>query len=254
MDERMEPKIQTIIAEDDDHAREYLQSLLMDRQDLELRESTNNCAGLRKAIINAATGGEPFELAVLDIDLRGQQVFDALTPIPPSRRPAIIFLSAHRHFAPEAFELRAVDYLMKPCDEAKLHRALDRAVKRIYNRRERRERLQSDHPGLLIPAGEAMRLVDFDSITYLESDNKRTIVHTNESTIVAHSALSQLAAKLPANRFIRIHRRYVVNLKRIQSLKHTGSGSYSLAVESHQPAELSVGATFSKSLLYLLGA
>lgn len=244
--------VRVIVAEDDDHAREYVSDLVQERGDLHLGAAVSNAVDLRQSIGAAVTGGEPFELAILDIDLRGVPVFDVLRKIPPSRRPAIILLSAYRDFGPEAFELRAVDYLVKPCEESKFHRALDRAVSRIKRRRDRHAELRGQEFGLLLPSGGEMRMIAFEEIIYLQSNDKQTIVRTENESLAANKALTELAGRLPVEQFMRVHRRFVVNVRRIAGLRHVTSGSYSLRLRCNPPEDVSVGATYSKTLLHFL--
>ncbi|MEQ9366361.1 MAG: LytTR family DNA-binding domain-containing protein [Leptospirales bacterium] len=247
-----ESSVRVIVAEDDDHAREYVGDLVREHSDLELGAAVSNAVDLRAAIGQAATDGRPFELAILDIDLRGVQVFDVLRKIPPSRRPAIILFSAYRDFGPEAFELRAVDYLMKPCEEPRFYRAVDRAVSRILRRRDRRLQFRGQEFGLLLPSGGEMRMIAFEEIIYLQANDKQTIVRTEHESLAANKALTELAGRLPVEQFMRVHRRFVVNLRRIAGLRHVTSGSYSLRLRCEPPADVSVGATYSKTLIHFL--
>ncbi|MCR9142320.1 MAG: LytTR family DNA-binding domain-containing protein [bacterium] len=251
-DDPSEKSIRVLVAEDDDHARDYVSDLVREHAALELGAAVSNAVDLRSAIAAATTDGRPYELAILDIDLRGVPVFDVLRQIPPSRRPAIILFSAHRDFGPEAFEMRAVDYLMKPCDPPRFYQAVDRAVGRIRRRRDRREKIRGQEFGLLLPAGGEMRMVAFEEIIYLQSNDKQTIVRTENESLSANKALTELAARLPVEQFMRVHRRFVVNVRRIAGLRHVTSGSYSLTLRCDPPEDVSVGATYSKSLLHFL--
>lgn len=247
-----EKAVRVIVAEDDDHARDYVSDLVREHVDLELGAAVSNAVDLRSEIGASATDGNPFELAILDIDLRGVPVFEVLRKIPPSRRPAIILLSAYREFGPEAFELRAVDYLVKPCPEPKFFAAVERAVNRIRRRRKRREEIRGQEFGLLLPASGEMRMIAFDEIIYLQANDKQTIVRTENESLAANKALTELAGRLPVEQFMRVHRRFVVNVRRIAGLKHVTSGSYSLRLRCEPPEDLSVGATYSKTLLHFL--
>ena len=184
------------------------------------------------------------DLLFLDIQMPGLTGLDLLKVLPV--KPKVIFTTAYRDHAVEGFDLNALDYLLKPVS---FERFLI-AVNKFHGLPE------APLPGLLIPAQDApfiylkaekkMVKVLLQDIVYIESLKDYIRVRTTEKEIITWQRISSLEEKLPDNKFLRIHRSYIIAIDRITAFNHTSIELGSL--------ELPIGRQFKPSVLKALGA
>ncbi|WP_298498382.1 LytTR family DNA-binding domain-containing protein [uncultured Algibacter sp.] len=129
----------------------------------------------------------------------------------------IIFTTAYRDFAVEGFELQAVDYLLKPVSFDRLLKAVNTYFDIHYdaNHSENTETAPNDF--MFVRADRRMIKIDYESIIYIESYSDYIKIHLANETIVTRETISAIEAKLPSNKFLRIHRSYIIALKHISS-------------------------------------
>jgi two-component system, LytTR family, response regulator len=213
--------IRAIIADDEELARSRLARLI--------KKCSNDIdvvgeAGDGKATVELIERQKP-ELAFLDIQmpvLTGIEV--ALTV---RHKPFVIFVTAFNQFALEAFKASAVDYLVKPVEEETLCAAIKK-FKRLVRPVSSFETIVNqlaDRIGiggqqrLSIPTGDSIKLVPYDEIICLEADNKYTTVYTNKGNYISEISLTDFQNSLPQNRFVRIHRKHIVNFTYVDEIK-----------------------------------
>lgn len=157
----------------------------------------------------------PVDLLLLDIEmpeLDGLQLVKTL-----QNPPAIILVTAHRDYAVEGFEVNAVDYLMKPVSFPRFVRALDR----FEHSRKTGEETASDAPApLYVTVDRKKRRIDPDEIRYVESLKDYIRIHTDHEKIITKETTSDFEKRLPGERFLRIHRSFIVNVDRIRTVAH----------------------------------
>lgn len=221
-------KIRVLVADDEPHALATLEELVRGHPDLELIAScTNGATAVEKALAL-----EP-ELLILDVQMPGATGLDVVELLPQGKRPLVIFATAHDDHAVEAFDLHAVDYLLKPFDDERFRVALDRARKR--HREEGPEEGEQRIEGVLKEHGEdrvaihrggALVLVPFDDIAWVESADQYVRLHLKNGTEeLMRASMGHLEKRLSTPQFMRVHRSAIVAVAEIHSLESATSGT-----------------------------
>ena len=249
--------IRTIIVDDVDLARERIKILLADAE----LEIVAECANGREAI-KAIHGLRP-ELVFLDIQMPNISGFEVVEAVGVEEMPAVIFVTAYDEFALRAFEINAVDYLLKPFDEARLKRAVERAKREIAGRtpalevEEKLRRLLKEvtsEPKYLkrIPVKSArdMTLVLTGEIDWISAAGHYLELHVGSEKHLIREQLNRLEAKLDPEKFVRIHRSIIVNLDSIKSLHPLFNGDHLVILNNGQ--ELNLSRTYHEKLMALL--
>jgi two-component system LytT family response regulator len=254
--------IRAIIVDDEPLARRGLELRLQDAQDIEI---ARQCANGREAL--AAIAELQPDLMFLDIQMPGLSGFDVLAQVPQESLPMIVFVTAFDRFAIDAFEAHALDYLLKPVDEARLARALER-VRAQWQQRQalaQREQLmamlgdlngqgQIEPESLASPAGrparryatmlpirvgrETIRL-DVSTIDWIDAAGDYMCLHAAGQTHVLRATMRELEEMLDPQVFQRVHRSTIVNLARVRSLRPHLNGECFLKLQSGQEVKLS---------------
>jgi len=169
------------------------------------------------------------DLVFLDVQMPECDGFDVLEMMGPDLPRAVIFVTAHDEYALRAFEAGALDYLLKPFDDARFVRALNRAKEKLAyqlpSQRQPARRLVVKSPGQLL-------FLDVADIDYIEAASYYACLHVGRQTHVIRRTLSDLERELGEERFIRIHRSIIANVDRIQGLELQSSGDYEVVLES----------------------
>ena len=169
------------------------------------------------------------DVLVLDIQMPGLSGLDAHALL-PDEGPEVIFATAHPEHAVEAFELGAVDYVLKPIDVARLGKAIERARSRCAMAAASDATAGSEGPRLdRIPVStrEGIVLVDPVDVSHAVFDGSLVTLHTvGGDAHLVDGTLQDLQGRLPADRFERVHRRALINLREVSLLKPTDTGGY----------------------------
>ncbi len=225
--------IRTLIVDDQLLAREALRRLLAAEPDIEI-------VGL------AASGGEALktidelapDLVFLDVTMPDQDGFSVLTQIQPARMPIIIFVTGHDDFALRAFEVHALDYLVKPCTPDRLHSALDRVRQQIQGKQtgEVQRRLTALLHDLKSAPQQTERLavktegrilfVRLADIAWVQAADNYVELHSGTDTHLLRETMNALEKRLPGDRFLRISRSTIVNIEHIKELHPMFHGEY----------------------------
>lgn len=183
---------------------------------------------------------EEVDVAILDVNMPGMSGVDTVLAM-PEERPYVIFLTAHPEHAVSAFDVGAVDYLLKPADEVRLAKALARA-------RQLLDHGQPVAPGegapgklskLAIATHDGAALVSPADITHATFDGALVTVHTPARAILTDDTLQDLEAKLPAGPFERVHRRAILNLEHVERLESVDSGGYVACLSTGKRVDVS---------------
>ena len=254
--------IRTIIVDDEPLARRGLELRLREAADVEI---VRQCANGREAL--AAINELQPDLMFLDIQMPGMSGFDVIKQVPQESLPMIVFVTAFDRFAIEAFEAHALDYLLKPVDETRLERALDR-VRAQHEQRQavaQREQLMAmlaDVTGkgeiesgagagakgaaarryatmLPIRVGRETIRLDVAAIDWIDAAGDYMCVHAASQTHVLRATMKELEEMLDPEVFQRVHRSTIVNLARVRSLRPHLNGECFLKLESGQEVKLS---------------
>lgn len=229
-----------LIADDEAPARDKLQRWLAEQPDIEVVGRAED--GLQAAsLIEQARP----DVAFLDIQMPGLNGLEVAAQLEPAAAPLIVFVTAYDEHAVEAFELNAVDYLLKPYDKERLLKTLVRVRERLGDRQSRipavtTARAHTDCADrLLVPEGERLQLIDSASIDWLEADDNYVHVHTASRSYLLRRTLQDLLVQLGERRFVRIHKSAAVNISAIGSLTPLFKGDYEIALRNGRTLRLS---------------
>ena len=243
--------IRALIVDDEAPARDKLGRWLVEHADISI--AGESADGLAAAAALAAL--KP-DVVFLDIQMPGLSGLELASQLEPADAPLIVFVTAFDEHAIKAFDLNAVDYLLKPYDKDRLRKTLDRLRQRHAAPcrgagsavQTARAQLGSSER-LLVPEREALKLIDSNTIHWLEADDNYVQVHTAGSTYLLRRTLTDLLAQLGEQRFARIHKSAAVNLSEIASLSPLFKGDHEVRLRSGATLRLSrrfKGALFAR--------
>ncbi len=225
-------KIRTLIVDDEPLARGRLRQLLQNEPEIEI---IGECADGREAV--AAIGKTPPELIFLDVQMPELDGFGVLEAVSAGPMPVIVFVTAHDQFAVRAFEVHAVDYLLKPFDRERFQKALRRAVEQVRNRdsgavRQRQSALLADLQSsqLAVKSGGHVVWVKLDEIDWIGSADNYAELHVGSKSHLLRETLGALETRLAPEKFVRISRSAIVNAQRIKELHRQFYGGYELVL------------------------
>lgn len=185
-----------------------------------------------------ALASQPVDLVLLDVQMHDSTGLDVVEKVGAGHMPPVIFITAYDEYAVKAFELNAVDYLLKPFDDERLRTSVGRARERIAERRntalaEQMQALLDSRARkwperIIVKDGERFDFVPVDSIDWIESANNYVQMHCGPRQHLHAESLSSLESRLNPARFLRIHRGRIVNLSRVLAVHSLISGTYEL--------------------------
>lgn len=231
--------IRAVIADDEAPAREKLARWLAEQPDV-------NVVGVAEDGLSAARCIEQLrpDAVFLDVQMPTLSGLEVAAQLEPSAAPLIVFVTAFDEHAVKAFDLNAIDYLLKPYDQDRLARTVQRVRERLHSHQSgaaavevARTRAPSDR--LLVPDGERLHLIDVASVEWLEADDNYVHVHTAGRSYLLRRTLQDLLSQLGETRFVRIHRSTAVNLGAIGSLSPLFKGDYEVQLRNGRALRLS---------------
>lgn len=253
-----ERPLRVFIVDDEPLARQRIRDLLRHEAGVEIVGVADNGV----AAVEAIDDLDP-DLVFLDVQMPGMTGVEVVSQIGPEEMPATIFVTAYDHFAVKAFELAALDYLVKPFDDERFEQAFRRAREMIelHEVREMTQRLvtllgeqprggasaprQTPAPRgdgymerIAVESHGQVRVVPIDRIDYISASGPYAELHVGDRTFVIRERMRNLEERLDPERFFRIHRSAIVRLDRIETLLRGSGGDY--AVRLKGGAELSV--------------
>jgi two-component system LytT family response regulator len=213
--------LRALIAEDETLARRLLREYLTAHADIDVVAEADNGLDAARAI----TELKP-DLVFLDIQmprLTGLEVL-ALT----GRRDGVIFTTAYDQHAMHAFEMHAVDYLLKPFTQARFNAALSRARRLLGQPQPALEKLVAPQPlsRVLVKDGSGLQVLAVDAIDYIESQADYVAFHSGGREHLKAQRISELEAQLDPAQFVRVHRSFIINLAALQGLEKTASDAH----------------------------
>jgi two-component system, LytTR family, response regulator LytT len=243
--------IRTMIAEDEMMARRELLYLLRDEKDIILTPHAEN----GEQLIQLYSEHQP-DLIFLDVEMPGFTGVEAARYITEQSgvdAPMFVFTTAYDEYALDAFEIEAVDYLLKPYDEIRFKKAMTRIRKSIMNKEIAQEtKKEQETPTtakLLVDDGERMVVLSPDSIYYAVPNNRLLEIHTEDKVIMSRMTLQELEDKLAGHMFFRAHRSYLVNLNHILEITPWFNGTSNLTMKNKEKTVIPVSRSASKTIL-----
>lgn len=234
--------IRTLIVDDESLARERIISLLKKENDIEV---VGECSDGEEALqkINSL---KP-DLVFLDIQMpliNGIEVIKSFNKFIPE----VIFVTAYDEYAVEAFEMNALDYLLKPFDQERFSKTLDRARQRLLanSTKEISEKLNNliltfsqnkpDEKHLtkfVIKSAGKISFINVDEINYIEAEGNYLILHTSNSKNLYRDTITNISKKLNPETFIRIHRSYIVKIENIKEMQSHFNSEYIITLKDN---------------------
>jgi len=221
-----------LIVDDNKMARLALKQLVSQVQSLEL---VAECSDAMEAF--SSLNSNHVDLLLLDIEMPDMTGLELLKKL-GNKRPLIIFTTAKKDYAVEAFELNVVDYLVKPITLPRLMQAIDKAAEA---RESDREEVKVEEQGFVfVKDNGVLKRISIDDILYLEAMGDYVKVHTPQKFHVVHATLKSIEEKLPASKFVRVHRSYIVAINKIDYIQEgtISIGKMSIPVADTHKANL----------------
>ncbi|UCH64973.1 MAG: LytTR family transcriptional regulator DNA-binding domain-containing protein [Ignavibacterium sp.] len=231
----MSDKIRTIVIDDEKLAREITKGYLSKHPEIEIiAECSNGFDAIKK--INE----EKPDLIFLDIQMPKISGFEMLELLDDP--PAIIFTTAYDQYAIKAFEVSAVDYLLKPFSEERFNDALEKSYTRIKDKFQQNSTIKNiiDHHDekieflerIVIKDGSKISIVPVESIKWIEAQDDYVMINSDQGRFLKKKTMKFFENHLDENMFIRIHRSYIINADFIQHLEQKGKESYQLILKN----------------------
>lgn len=226
--------LRVVVCDDELIARRRAARLLSEQPGVEV---VAECASGSEVLARLAA--DDVDLVVLDIHMPGMTGLETALQMPEDR-PYLIFLTAHPEHAVAAFDVGATDYLVKPVDEVRLKKALDRA-RRQLDAPLGRDAHEAAAPlaRLAIATRTGVVLLGPDEVTHAVFDGQLVTVHTRDRAILADATLQDLEQRLSAPHFERVHRRAIVNLLHVERLEPVLSGGYVARIAGGKSVDVS---------------
>lgn len=241
-------RIRALIADDEPLARERLKMLLAPEDWLHVIEECSDGISAVAAIEKLRP-----DLVFLDVQMPGATGFDVIEAIGADKMPFVVFVTAYDKYAIKAFDVHAVDYLLKPFDRERFSQALVRARQQLEQRSsgelERRllelvQDLKPVHQKLdrfVIKAGGRVFFVRAEEIDWIEAAGNYVKLHVGSEAHLFRETMNALEARLNADTFYRVHRSHIVNIERVRELQPWFNGEYVVVLRNGTRLPLSRG-------------
>lgn len=244
--------IRTIIADDQRLAREKLRTLLASEKDVKV---VAECSDGKQTVSAIRRLGA--DLLLLEIQMPGMDGFQVLSELSPDEMPAVFFTSAYDQYALRAFEVRALDYLLKPFDLERLQHAIEKVRVELNKSQDRQithrilgllsqlksEITSSSSPDglLVIRAKGRVVFVKLSEIDWIEASANYVRLNAGKESHLVRESMSRILERLNPSHFIRIHRSTIVNFQQIKELIPVNSGEYVVVLKSGKELSCSRG-------------
>jgi len=251
-------KIRALVADDELLARKFIRRML--KQDAEV-EIVAECSNGAEAV--AMIRKEKPDLVFLDVQMPEMNGFAVLDAVRLDHLPEIIFTTAYESYAIRAFELHALDYLLKPFDQVRFKAALKYAKERFHSQQDDEKQIQIGTllesiraqreylDRIIIRADGRITFLHTREIDWIEADDKYVHLHTGKSAKMVRQTLTAIESQLDPKKFVRVHRSAMVNVDRVKELQPLFNGEHSLILESG--TRLTLSRKYKDKLFEILG-
>lgn len=200
-----------IIVDDNKMARMALRQLVSQINELELVAECSDASDALTSLNN-----NHVDLLLLDIEMPDMSGLDLIRQL-GKQRPLIIFTTAKKDYAVEAFELNVVDYLVKPLSFPRFRQAIEKAAEVLESNK---EEVKVEEQGFVfVKDNGVLKRISIEDILFLEAMGDYVKVHTPQKFHVVHATLKSIEEKLPVSKFIRVHRSYIVAINKIDYIQ-----------------------------------
>jgi two-component system LytT family response regulator len=244
-------KIRALVVDDEPMARDRVLSLLQQEEDVEV---VGECGDGTQAV--AAIQHQSPDLVFLDVQMPGHNAFEVIQAVGAERMPTVIFVTAYDEYALKAFEVHALDYLLKPFGRDRFQRTLQHARASLERRRagdlgRRLLALVNDiktEPGpparldrLVVKSGGRVFFLRTDEIDWIEAAGNYVRLHLGEESHLFRETMNRMESRLDGRRFVRIHRSRIVNTERVKELQPWFNGEHVVVLQNGTRLTLSRG-------------
>jgi len=238
--------IRALIVDDEPLACERIRMLLAQEPDVEIAGECRNGADALKAIARLTP-----DLVFLDVQMPELTGFEVLARLDPARMPVIVFVTAYDQYALKAFEVSALDYLLKPFDRERFAKSLSRARAELDRRKSGEVKahvlklLSELQQGkkhlerLIVRASGKVLFLRADEIDWIEAAGNYVRLHCGKDQYLYRETMTKLESQLNPERFARIHRSTIINVERIKELQPWFRGDYQVVLRDNQKLTLS---------------
>ena len=256
------PALRTIIADDEHLARQKLRLLLESEPGVQV---VAECPSGTQTV-EAIHEYKP-DLLLIDIRMPDMDGFEVIGKIKADEMPIVVFTTAYDQFAIRAFEAHALDYLLKPFDEERLHQAVERTrtellkshnltltsrlLDLLAQKSEPRAEAKQNDDRMVIRAGGKVVFLDTKEIDWIEAAANYVKLNVGREQYLLREGISSIAERLDPDRFVRIHRSVIVNVRKIKELQPCESGEYIAVLKNGK--ELSCSRGYRAHLQRLIG-
>jgi two-component system LytT family response regulator len=240
--------IRTVIADDERLARQKLRLLLAQAPDIEIAADCSDGA----QTLTAVHSHRP-DLLFLDVRMPGLDGFQVLERIAPAEMPVVVFTTAYDQYAIKAFEASALDYLLKPFDQKRLHRTLERVREHVRQAQDpaaagqllldllRVSRPSESDGRLLIKSAGRLVFVDPEDIDWIEAAANYVKLYAGAASYLLRESIGRMTERLHPDRFVRIHRSTIINISKLRELQPCDGGEYIAVLKNGKALSCSRG-------------
>jgi two-component system LytT family response regulator len=226
-----------LVVDDEPLARVGLHMLLSEDPDVAVVEEAANG---REAV--AAIRDRRPDLVFLDVQMPEMDGFSVLQEVGPELMPAVVFVTAHDQYAIRAFDVNAIDYLLKPVTRERFAQALERARTRLPRAHEQSEQIAALLEAMSSRSRYARRLairatgrtspVDVENVDWIQAAENYVQLHVGRAAHLLHVTMNKLETALDPEMFVRIHRSIIVNIRQIKEVQPAQHGEYVIVLQS----------------------
>jgi two-component system LytT family response regulator len=223
--------IHILIVDDEQPARKKLRSFLKEEKIIEAIIEAEN--GIEA--VNLIKERKP-DLVWLDIQMPGMNGFEVIEAIGVENMPAVVFVTAYEQYALEAFEVQAVDYLLKPYDQERFKKSFNRALERIHFKNENaslyRKLIDEIHGGkkylqrIMVNTGQRFFFIKTSDVVFISAEEKYVKLHTEKESHLVRDTMNAMEQRLDPAKFARIHRSCIVNIDFVKEMQPASHGDY----------------------------
>jgi len=250
-------KIRTVIIDDEPLARRGIRAQLNQQKDFEV---VGECRNGREAVGAIETHAP--DLVFLDVQMPELDGFGVVEAVGAEKMPAVIFVTAYDHYALRAFDVHALDYLLKPIDDERFTRAVERARRQIERNalNDLSRRLQGllndlkpprKHvERLVIRSGSRISFLSVSEVDWIEAADNYVRIHAGRESHLLRDTMANLEKRLDPDQFLRIHRSRIINVRKLKQLQPLFRGEYQIMLEDG--TRLETGRGYRDRVLQLL--
>lgn len=224
----MATKYRVILADDEAPARKKMVRLLGEFEELDIALVAENGLEAYEAILKE----EP-DIVFLDIEMPGMSGLEVVEQLPDEKMPHVVFATAYNEHAIKAFELKAIDYLLKPFNQERLEQTMEKIFEMLEDEEQEAESRKNTKASaaelseilaptnlkkIPIPTADRFKLINYDEVVCIEVEERMTNIHTLNKAYPINMTLESFERKLPSEQFLRISRSCIVNIEAMQDI------------------------------------